>query len=1195
MKNDKMSLMLTKVKLTVYGGKIPMDNRRIVKKTMDGNEAAAYASFAFTEVAAIYPITPSSPMAEHIDKWAAQGKENIFGEPVKLVEMQSEAGAIGALHGSVLAGALSTTYTSSQGLLLMIPTMYRIAGQLKTGVIHVASRSVAPHAYSIFAEHSDVMACRQTGFAMLSSSSVQEAMDIGAVAHLASIKSHVPFMHFFDGFRTSHEIQKIDCLDYDELAKLVDKKALREFRRGASSPENPTIHTTGQCPEVYFQCREAVNPYYDRLPEVVEECLGQISRLTGRDYRLFNYYGAPDAENVIVAMGSVCGTIQETVDYLNAEGGKTGVLTVHLYRPFSAEHFLRELPDTVKRVAVLDRTKEPGSVGEPLYEDICSVFSERDDAPVIVGGIYGIGGKNTTPTHISAVFDNLSRETPRNHFTLGITDNVTFRSLPVGDKLDVAPAGMKSLKFWGIGSDGTVSANKNTIKIIGDHTDMYVQAYFEYDGKKSGGVTKSHLRFGKSPIKSAYYVDKADFVACHNQASVTLYDVWSDLKSGGVFLLNTSWRGEELDKHLPDDCKAYIANNGIRFYTIDANGIARSMGMSKGVNTILQAAFFKATEILPVDRAAEYMRQYISKTYANKGETVIKKNHEAIEKGLTQLRLVEVPETWKDCAVSEPQVDSALPEFVSKLMKPVLAQKGESLPVSSFVPYPGGVFPTGTSKYEKRGISEFAPAWDPAKCIQCNLCSYVCPHAALRPFLLNEEEAAAAPAEFKTVPAKGKGLAGCAFSIQISALDCAGCGSCVNVCPAKEKALSMECVEKHPESMPNWYHAMTLPERPSPIGTATVKGSQFQRPLLEFPGACPGCGESPYVKLVTQLYGDRMYAAIATGCSQVWQSEFPSFPYCSNSKGRGPATANSLFENNGEFGFGIALASDKLREALRGKVQMLADSDNDESVRMAARRWLDAYDDGDASVTTGDALRELLENSGETDLRADVLDNAMYLTKKSTWIIGGDGWAYDIGYGGLDHILSMGEDVNVLVLDTEVYSNTGGQASKATPKGAMAQFAASGRKSEKKDLGRMIMTYGNVYVAQVAMGADPAQLLKAIREAESFKGPSVIIAYAPCINHGLRRGMDKVQTEMKMAVDCGYWTLYRFDPRRKAEGKNPLILDSGEPKGDLREFLMGENRFASLAASMPEESARLLAQAAQELDARYSTYKSLSE
>ncbi len=1175
-----------------------MVNGATIRKTMDGNEAAAYASFAFTEVAAIYPITPSSPMAEHVDSWAAGGMKNAFGESVKLVEMQSEAGAIGAVHGGAEAGSLATTYTSSQGLLLMIPGMYRFAGQLKSGVIHVAARSVASHGYSIFAEHSDVMACRQTGYALLSSGSVQEAMDIGAAAHLATIEGHVPFLHFFDGFRTSHEIQKIELLDYEQLRGLVNEKELAAFRARALHPDHPTLHTPGNVPEIYFQARESINPYYDRLPAVVESCLNKINGITGRDYRLFNYYGAPDAEIVLVAIGSVCGTIQETVDYLNAHGGKTGVLQVHLYRPFSAEHFLRELPPTVRTLVVLDRTKEPGAFGDPLYEDICAVYAGREGAPRIMAGRYGLGGKNTSPSHIKAIFDNASAENPKDHFTIGVNDDLTGRSLAVMEQIDVAPKGTTSCKFWGIGSDGTVSANKNSIKIIGDHTDKYVQAYFEYDGKKSGGVTKSHLRFGDSPIRSAYYVDKADFVACHNQASMLMYDTWSDLKPGGAFLLNTSWTGEELEKNLPAAFKRYAAEKHIRFYTIDANGIARDMGMSKGANTILQAAFFKVSGILPMEEAERYMKEYITKTYSSKGTEVVKKNHEAVEKGITGLSEISVPSAWADAAESAPDSGDQ-PKFVRELLIPVLHQRGETIPVSAFQDHADGVFPSGTSQYEKRGISEFVPSWVPENCIQCNLCAFVCPHAAIRPFLLRKEEADAAPAGLKLTAAKGPKVMGqYSFVMQTDPLDCTGCGSCVNVCPAKSKSLKMEHIDQERAEMANWDYVMSLPEKENPLGTNTVKGSQFNRPLLEFPGACPGCGESPYAKLVTQLFGDRMYIATATGCSAVWSTEFPCFPYCKDAQGRGPAVSNSLFENNGEFGFGMALGVSQQRDSVRHRVEALAESTADEAVQTACGAYLAAFDDGKQSRTAGDALCRVLEGipalSADSAAAVRILADRDKLAKKSIWIIGGDGWAYDIGYGGLDHILATGEDVNVLVLDTEVYSNTGGQASKATPKGATAQFAASGRKTEKKDLGRIIMQSGNAYVAQVAMGADPAQLLKAVTEAESYKGPSVIIAYAPCISHGLKCGMKDVMGEMKRAVESGYWILYRYDPRRAPEGK-ALILDSKEPRGDVRAYMMGENRFASLAASMPEESARLLDEAVAETGRKYETYRRLAE
>ncbi len=1170
-----------------------------VMKTMDGNEAAAYASYAFTEVAAIYPITPSSPMAEHVDTWAAHGKKNIFGTPVKLVEMQSEAGAVSAVHGALDAGALATSYTASQGLMLMIPTMFRIAGQLKPGVIHVASRNVATSTISIFAEHSDVMACRQTGFAMLCSSKVQEAMDLGAVSHLSAIKGHIPFLHFFDGFRTSHEIQKVECLDYDKLYEALDKEELKKFRDESLTPEKPILRTTGQNADTYFQQREAVNPYYENLPDVVESCMAEINKITGRDYHLFNYYGAPDAEYVIVGMGSVTGTIQETLDYLAAQGKKAGYLEVHLFRPFSSKHFFEALPKTVKTITVLDRDKEAGAVGEPLYEEVCAVLNDANAGITCYACRFGLAGKDTTPAQIVAMYANMKSVSPANHYTIGINDDVSHHSIPYGEEIDIIPKGTVSCKFWGLGSDGTVGANKNTIKIIGDHTDMNVQAYFEYDGKKSGGVTKSHLRFGNAPIRSAYLVNKADFVACHNQAYIRKYDLVSDLKEGGSLLLSTEWSAEELETHLPAEMKKAISDKKINLYTINAVKIAAELGLGNRTNTVLQSAFFKIANIIPAEDAAEYMKGAILKSYGKKGEAIVNMNYAAVDAGAKELVKIDIPDSWAGATAEAASEDAAKPAFVRDILEPVNAMKGDSIPVSTFYNgYADGTMPQGTSKYEKRGIAVKVPTWDPAKCIQCNQCSYVCPHAVIRPMLLSDEEVANAPEGTKTAKVKGKAPEGLNFHMAISVLDCSGCGSCANVCPAKEKALTMVPLEQEEAVAKVWEYTESLPEIRNPFGTNNVKNSQFNQPLLEFSGACAGCGETPYAKLITQLYGDRMYIATATGCSQVWATSFPSFPYTTNKKGQGPAVAGSLFENNAEFGMGIYLADDQRRNALCMKAEEIAASADDEALKTAAAEWVEHFDDKEKTKEYSAAFAEALSAySGESVKEAVeyALANKRHLVKKSVWIFGGDGWAYDIGYGGLDHVIASGADVNILVFDTEVYSNTGGQASKATPTGAVAQFAAAGKRTKKKDLGMMAMSYGNVYVAQVAMGANQAQLLKAVQEAEAYNGPSVIIAYAPCINHGLRCGMNKVQTEIKNAVEAGYWQIYRYNPELVKEGKNPFTLDCKDPTGDFRAFLRGEVRFSALERTFPDQADELYRRCEQEARERFAKYKELAQ
>ena len=1169
-----------------------------IMKTMDGNEAAAYASYAFTEVAAIYPITPSSPMAEHVDAWAAHGKKNIFGTPVKLVEMQSEAGAISAVHGALDAGVLASSYTASQGLMLMIPTMFRIAGQLKQGVVHVASRNVATSAISIFAEHSDVMACRPTGFAMMASSTVQEAMDLGAVSHLAAIKGHVPFLHYFDGFRTSHEIQKVECLDYEELAKLVDQKELKKFRDNALNPESPVLRTTGQNPDTYFQQREAANPYYEALPDVVESCMDQINEITGRNYKLFNYYGSPEAETVLVGMGSVTGTIQETIDYLVAQGKKVGYLEVHLFRPFSPKHFFHELPDTVKKITVLDRDKEAGAVGEPLFEEICSVLQDSGSPIKAYACRFGLASKDTTPAQIVAMYENMGAKEPRNHYTIGIVDDVTHHSIPYGQELDIIPKGTVSCKFWGLGSDGTVGANKNTIKIIGDHTDMYVQAYFEYDGKKSGGVTKSHLRFGHSPIRSSYLVNKADFVACHNQAYIDKYDIVSDLKEGGNLLIACDWKEEDLDRHLPAYMRKAIADKKINLYIIDSVQIAAGLGLGSRTNTVLQSAFFKIADIIPAEDASRYMKEAILKSYGKKGDAIVNMNYAAVDAGVEHLVKVNVPASWSNLNTQEASDSREKPKFITRILEPVNSMKGDSIPVSAFYEdHADGTMPQGTSKYEKRGIAVKVPSWNPDKCIQCNQCAYVCPHAVIRPLLLTKEETAGGPEGLKTAKTMGKGADGLLFHMAISVLDCSGCASCANVCPAKEKALTMVLLEEEREEAKVWDYTEALPEIRNPFGTSNVKGSQFEQPLLEFSGACAGCGETPYAKLVTQLYGDRMYIATATGCSQVWATSFPSFPYTTNKKGQGPAVGGSLFENNAEFGMGICLGADQQRNSLCLRVEEIAAQSDDQVLKSAAADWLAHFDDKEATKAVSETLKAALYNYTGTIVAEQVgfaRENVKHLVKKSVWMFGGDGWAYDIGYGGLDHVLASGADVNVMVFDTEVYSNTGGQASKATPTGAVAQFAAAGKRTKKKDLGMMAMSYGDVYVAQVAMGASQAQLLKAVKEAESYNGPSLIIAYAPCINHGLRCGMAKVQDEIKRAVEAGYWHLYRYNPMLAEEGKNPFQLDSKEPEGGYREFLRGEVRYSSLERTFPDAADALYRKSEADAKARYQVYKGLA-
>ena len=1169
-------------------------------KTMDGNNAAAWASYPFTEVAAIYPITPSSVMAEVTDQWAAKGQTNIFGTPVKVAEMQSEAGASGTVHGSLSAGALTTTYTASQGLLLMIPNMYKIAGELLPCVIHVSARCVASHALNIFGDHSDIYACRQTGFAMLCSSNPQEVMDLGTVAHLSTIKGRVPFLHFFDGFRTSHEIQKIETWDKEDVAQMVDYDAIAEFRKRAINPEHPVLRGTAQNGDIFFQAREACNTYYDAIPEVVETYMNKVNEKIGTNYKLFNYYGAPDATHVIVAMGSVCDTIEETIDYLNAnEGTKLGLVKVRLYRPFCADKLVEALPDTIEQISVLDRTKEPGSLGEPLWLDVAAALkgTKFHDVPV-TSGRYGLGSKDTTPAQIKAVYWNASwKESYKPRFTIGITDDVTNLSLDSSEKIDTAPEGTTSCKFWGLGADGTVGANKNSIKIIGDHTDLYAQAYFAYDSKKSGGVTVSHLRFGKTPIKSTYLINMADFVACHNESYIDKYDMVSDIKPGGTFLLNCQWSEEDLDKHLPGQVKRYIAQNDIKFYIINGVKIGKEIGLGNRINTVLQSAFFKLANIIPLDDAIKYMKDAATASYSKKGEAIVKMNHDAIDAGCQQVVEVKVPEEWKnagDTAMGIPNVscsDKVLEDFVNEIQIPCNAQKGDTLPVSTFVHMADGTFPQGSAAFEKRGIAVDVPAWDSANCIQCNFCSYVCPHAVIRPVIMTEDELKKAPKLAKEKAVACVGMPGYYFVMTMSALDCTGCGSCVNVCPGKkgQKALSMAPLETQLAEQEVFNYGLTLKDKPEvheKFKEATVKGSQFKQPLLEFSGACAGCGETPYAKLVTQLFGDRMYIANATGCSSIWGGSAPSTPYTKNAEGKGPAWANSLFEDNAEYGYGMFLAQNTIRQRTIAKVLELSKSTKSAPVKKACEEYLSTVDDGAKNTPATKALIDALKKS-KTKAAEEILKDADFLRKKSLWIFGGDGWAYDIGFSGLDHVIAQGEDVNIFVFDTEVYSNTGGQSSKSTPTGAIAQFAAAGKEVKKKDLAGIAMTYGYVYVAHIAMGADYNQCIKAIAEAEAYPGPSLIIAYAPCINHGIKGGMKIAQTEEKKAVQAGYWHLYRYNPSLKLEGKNPFILDSKAPTADYKEFLMGEVRYNALARQNPQRAEKLFDKAVANANDRY--------
>ena len=1175
-------------------------------KTMDGNSAVAHVSYAFTDVAAIYPITPSSVMADLTDKFSAQGVKNLFGREVQVTEMQSEGGASGAVHGSLAAGALTTTYTASQGLLLMIPNMYKMAGELLPGVIHVSARALTSHALSIFGDHSDIYACRQTGYAMLCSNNPQECMDLAAVAHLAAIKGRVPFLHFFDGFRTSHEIQKIEEWDYADLADMLDWDAVEEFRRRSLNPEHPVTRGTAQNDDIFFQAREACNKYYDAVPEVVVEYMNKVNAKIGTDYKPFNYYGAEDAEHVIVAMGSVCDCAEEVVDYLNAAGEKVGLLKVRLYRPFVADYMLSELPKTVKTISVLDRTKEPGSIGEPLYLDVLAAINGSDFAGVkVFTGRYGLGSKDTTPGDIIAVYRNAESETPKKRFTIGIVDDVTNLSLPIVENPDTTPKGTHSCKFWGLGADGTVGANKNSIKIIGDNTDMYAQGYFAYDSKKSGGLTVSHLRFGDTPIKSTYYISKADFVACHNPSYVDKYDIVDDLKEGGSFLLNCPWDVEELSERLPGKMKRILAERHINFYTIDGIKIGKEIGLGGRINTVLQSAFFKIADIIPAEKAKELMKAAAKKSYMKKGQAVVDMNYAAIDRGMEDLKKVEIPADWANCtddAVADKvEGQGALVEYVNGILKPVNSYKGNKLPVSAFMDHVDGTAPNGSSAFEKRGIAVDVPEWNSDNCIQCNKCSIVCPHAVIRPVPMTDAEVAAAPEGTQAIPMIG--LKDLKFVMTVSTLDCTGCGACANVCPGKkgEKALTMKPIDSQRPKQAIFDYALTIDEKPEvaeKFKFSTVKGSQFKQPLLEFSGACAGCGETPYAKLVTQLFGDRMFIANATGCSSIWGASAPATPYTKNKKGYGPAWQNSLFEDNAEFGLGMALGQKAIRNRLIEYVENIQKDTDSADLKTACQNYLDTVTDSTASRAATDVLIAELEKNTEDAKVGEFVKKTLVdkdeLAKKSMWIFGGDGWAYDIGFGGLDHVIASGENVNILVFDTEVYSNTGGQASKATPVGSVAQFAAAGKSVKKKDLAAIAMSYGYVYVAQCAMGADNNQVLKAMVEAESYNGPSLIICYAPCINHGIKGGMGIAQLEEKKAVEAGYWNIFRFDPRLADEGKNPFMLDGKAPSASYRDFIMGEVRYNSLTRSFPERAEELFTQAEKVAEQKYAHLEKLA-
>ena len=1163
-------------------------------KSIDGNTAAAHVAYAFSDVAAIYPITPSSSMGEMVDAWSAQGRKNIFGQQLKVSEMQSEGGAAGAIHGALSNGAFCSTFTASQGLLLMIPNMYKIAGEIMPTVFHVSARAIAGQALSIFGDHQDVMAARATGFAMIASGSIQEIMDLALVAHLSTLRASIPFISFFDGFRSSHEIQKIEMLDYDDISPLVDWEDIKRHRERALNPEKPHLRGTAQNPDIYFQVNEAANKFYQVVPKIVEEEMEKVSKLTGRNYHLFDYIGDPDAERIIIMMGSGVEAAEEVVHYLNKKDEKVGLIKVRLFRPFSAEHFLKVVPETVKRIAVLDRTKENGAFGEPLYLDVSAVYQNIHKDLLIVGGRYGLGSKDFTPTMAKAVFDNLKMNEPKNNFTVGIIDDVTFTSLPLDDPIDASPKGLVQCKFWGLGGDGTVGANKDAIKIIGNNTDMYVQGYFAYDSKKSGGVTISHLRFGKVPIQSTYLINRANYIACHNPSYVDKYDLLEGIKEEGTFVLNAPWTLEDMEKYLPNSLKRTIAEKKLKFYTIDAVKIAEEMGLGGRINMVMQTVFFKLANVIPVDTAIIYLKKAIEKTYGKKGKDVVEMNWKAVDAALDKIEEIIYPQSWAQLSPEKPE-ERDEPDFVKNVMKPMLAVQGDKLPVSTFTP--AGFFPTGTTKYEKRGVAINIPEWLIDNCIQCNQCAMVCPHAAIRPVLVTEDELKSAPDGFDARKAVGKDMDGLLFRIQVYPEDCVGCGNCADICPAKEKALIMKPLSTQKDKqIPLQKYSEKIPIRTGGFNKFTVKGSQFQQPLLEFSGACAGCGETPYLKVITQLFGDRMIIANATGCSSIWGGSAPAVPFTVNKDGHGPAWANSLFEDNAEYGFGMVLATIQRRKKIADMIKQAVDENKVcGELEEAFNGWLENKDDAEKSKEFGDKIKAMLKENHNDDLSNEIWESRNMLTKKSIWSVGGDGWAYDIGYGGLDHVLAMGEDINILVLDTEVYSNTGGQSSKATPIGSVAKFAASGKKTKKKDLGLMAMSYGYVYVTSVAMGANKNQLIKALKEAESYPGPSLIIAYSPCINHGIKAGMGKSQNEEKLAVESGYWPLFRYDPRLADEGKNPFQLDYKEPNGTLRDFIMGEVRYNMLTRSFPEEAKRLHKKLEEDVDNRYKKYRVMAE